>query len=78
MSFVIAVPEFVAAAATDLADIGSTIGSANAAVMAPTTGVLGAGADEVSAAIAAMFRMLARLTRRSVRKRRRSTTSLCS
>jgi PE family len=55
MSFVIAAPEFVAAAATDLANIGSTISSANATALAPTTGLLPAGADEVSAAIVALF-----------------------
>jgi hypothetical protein len=55
MSFVIAVPEVVTAAATDLANIGSMIGSASAAVAAPTTGVLAAGADEVSAVIASLF-----------------------
>jgi hypothetical protein len=48
MSFVIAAPEFVTAAASDLASIGSTIGAANAAAAFPTTGVLAAGADEVS------------------------------
>jgi hypothetical protein len=37
-----------------LANIGSTIGSANV-VVAATTGVLRAAADEVSAEIAAMF-----------------------
>jgi PE family len=55
MSFVNAVPEYVAAAATDLANIGSTISSANVAALAPTSGVLAAGADEVSASIAALF-----------------------
>ena len=55
MSFVIAAPEFVAAAASDLANIGSTINAANAAAMVPTSGVLAAGADEVSAAIAGLF-----------------------
>ncbi len=55
MSFVNAVPEYVAAAATDLANIGSTISSASAAALAPTSGVLAAGADEVSASIAALF-----------------------
>lgn len=34
MSFVIAVPETIAAAATDLADLGSTIAGANAAAFA--------------------------------------------
>ena len=45
----------VTAAATDLANIGSTISSANAAAAVPTTGVLAAAADEVSAAIASLF-----------------------
>lgn len=55
MSFVIAAPEMVTAAATDLSSIGSAIGEANAAAAAPTTEVLAAGADEVSAAITALF-----------------------
>ncbi|POY23438.1 PE family protein, partial [Mycobacterium kansasii] len=55
MSFVIAMPEMVASAATDLASIGSTISSANAAAAVPTTGLLAAGADEVSATIASLF-----------------------
>ncbi|AIH43483.1 hypothetical protein IQ48_15785, partial [Mycobacterium tuberculosis] len=55
MSFVIAAPEAIAAAATDLASIGSTIGAANAAAAANTTAVLAAGADQVSVAIAAAF-----------------------
>jgi hypothetical protein len=55
MSFVIAAPEVVAAAASDLARIGYTIGAANAAAAFPTTEVLTAGADEVSAVIAAVF-----------------------
>jgi hypothetical protein len=55
MSFVIAAPEMVTDAATRLASLGSTISAANAAAAAPTTGVLAAGADEVSAAISALF-----------------------
>ncbi|WP_225341412.1 PE family protein, partial [Mycobacterium intracellulare] len=55
MSFVQATPEFVAAAATDLARIGTTITSANTAAMGPTSAVLAPGADEVSASIAALF-----------------------
>ncbi len=35
MSYVNAAPEYVAAAATDLANIGSTISSANTAAMGP-------------------------------------------
>src|SRR5277367_5163876 len=55
MSYVNAAPEYVAAAATDLANIGSTISSANTAALGPTSGVTAAGADEVSAAVAALF-----------------------
>ena len=45
----------VASAAGDLAAIGSSITVANAAAAAPTTAVVAAGADEVSAAIAQLF-----------------------
>src|ERR1700678_2863143 len=55
MSFVIAAPEMVASAASDLAGIGSMIGEAHATAAASTTAVLPAAADEVSAAIAALF-----------------------
>src|SRR6201988_3054931 len=55
MSFVIAAPEFLASAATDLANIGSTLGAANASAATQTTGVLAAAEDEVSGAIAALF-----------------------
>jgi PE family len=55
MSFVIAVPELLGTAATDLAGVGSTLSAANAAAGAQTTGVLAAAEDEVSAAIAALF-----------------------
>ncbi len=48
-------PNSVAAAAGDLARIGSTITSANTAALGPTSGVLAPGADEVSASIAALF-----------------------
>ncbi|MBI2698727.1 PE domain-containing protein [Mycobacterium gordonae] len=49
------VPEWVTAAAADAADVASSIGAANAAASAPTTGLLAAAEDEVSAAIAALF-----------------------
>jgi hypothetical protein len=55
MSFVTAVPEFVTAAAGDLAGIGSTLQAANAAAAVPTTGVVAAAADEISTGIATMF-----------------------
>ena len=54
MSYVIAAPESVAAAASNLATIGSTIREAHAAAGA-TTQIVAAAEDEVSAAIAAMF-----------------------
>ncbi|WP_085161624.1 PE family protein, partial [Mycobacterium lacus] len=55
MSFVIASPEALVAAATDLVAIGSTISAANAVAAFPTVGVLAPGGDEVSAGIAALF-----------------------
>ena len=55
MSFVIAAAEYLEAAASDLANIGSTITAANATAVFPTSAVLPAGADEVSALIAALF-----------------------
>ena len=55
MSFVFATPEYLAAAASDLANVASTISSANAVAWGPTSEVLAAGADEVSAVIAALF-----------------------
>ncbi|WP_156764949.1 PE family protein, partial [Mycobacterium sp. 1081908.1] len=54
MSFVVA-PEFVTAAAGDLANIGSTLSAARSAAAASTTGISAAAADEVSSAIAALF-----------------------
>src|SRR6516225_6479078 len=55
MSFLIATPEMVSTAATDLAGIASNLGAANNAAAASTTGVLPAALDEVSAEIAALF-----------------------
>jgi len=55
VSFLIVAPELIADAATDLANLGSLIGSANSAAAAAITGVLPAAADEVSAQIAALF-----------------------
>jgi PE family len=60
MSFVFAVPENVTAAASDLANIGSSIVSANAAAAGPTSQVVAAGADEVSKAVATLFGAQAR------------------
>jgi PE family len=55
MSYVMAAPEMMAAAATDVAAIGSTLRAAHLAAAAPTVAVLPAAADEVSAAIAQVF-----------------------
>ncbi|MDI3313344.1 MAG: PE family protein [Mycobacterium sp.] len=55
MSFVTIQPEALAGAAGDLAGIGSAIATANAVAAAPTTGVIPAAADEVSALTAAQF-----------------------
>ncbi|WP_082958321.1 PE family protein, partial [Mycobacterium alsense] len=55
MPYVIAAPEIMTSAATDLSNIGSVLSVAQAAAAAPTTGVLAAAEDEVSAAIAAVF-----------------------
>ncbi|MGV0478562.1 PE family protein, partial [Mycobacterium kansasii] len=55
MSFVSVDPEFLASAAADVDNIGSALSAANAAAKAPTIGVLAAGADEVSAAVASLF-----------------------
>lgn len=55
MSFVLAAPEELVTAASDLAGLGSTLTAAHAAAAAPTTGVLAAAADEVSTQIAALF-----------------------
>ena len=55
MSYVIAAPEIMTSAATDLSNIGSTIRVAHAAAAASTTRVIVAAGDEVSAAIASLF-----------------------
>ena len=55
MSFVNTQPEQLAAAAADLAGVGSQINLQNAAMAGPTTGVVPAAADEVSALTAAQF-----------------------
>ncbi len=55
MSLVIATPQLLATAALDLASIGSQVSAANAAAAMPTTEVVAAAADEVSAAIAGLF-----------------------
>jgi PE family len=53
--FVVTAPAALAQAAADLVRVGSGLRTANAAVAAPITEVAEAGADEVSALIAALF-----------------------
>jgi hypothetical protein len=55
MSFVTTQPEALTAAAGNLQAIGSAMSAQNAAAAAPTTGVVPAAADEVSALTAAQF-----------------------
>src|ERR1700689_3374486 len=55
MSFVTAAPDLVEAAAQDLAGIRSSLMEASASVAVPTTGVVPAAADEVSAGGAAAY-----------------------
>lgn len=55
MSFVTAHPETLAAAAGQLHTVGATVTAENAAAASPTTGVMPAAADGVSALTAAQF-----------------------
>ncbi len=55
MAYVIAAPAMLAAAAAEVADLGSSLDAANAAARARTTAVVAAAEDEVSAGIAAVF-----------------------
>jgi hypothetical protein len=55
MSFLSIVPDVVAGASEDLADLGSTLRSANAAAATQTTSIAAPAADEVSAAITALL-----------------------
>ena len=55
MSFVTTQPEALASAAAALQGIGSTLSAQNAAAAAPTTEIIPAAADEVSALTAAQF-----------------------
>ena len=55
MSFLTTQPEMLASAAGQLQSIGTAIAAQNAAAAAPTTGVVPAATDEVSALTAAQF-----------------------
>ncbi len=55
MSFMTTQPEMLASAAGDLQSIGSAMTAGNMAAAGPTTAVIPAAADEVSALTAAQF-----------------------
>jgi len=55
MGFVIAEPSMMASAAAEIEGIGSALSVANAAAAGPTSGLVAAAGDEVSAAIANLF-----------------------
>ena len=55
MSYVTTHPQMLSAAAGDLHGVGAVVSAANAAAAGPTTGVVPAAADEVSALTAAQF-----------------------
>ncbi|OOK71400.1 PE family protein [Mycobacterium kansasii] len=55
MSYVFAAPELLASAAADVDGIAAAIGAASVAAAGPTSNLLAAAGDEVSAATAALF-----------------------
>ncbi len=55
MSYTVATPEVLASAAAELGHVGSRIGAAGTTAAGPTTGVVAAAEDEVSAAVANLF-----------------------
>ena len=55
MTFVTTQPEMLTSAAGQLQSVGTAIAAQNAAIASPTTGVIPAAADEVSALTAAQF-----------------------
>ncbi|MFV0494609.1 PE domain-containing protein [Mycobacterium sp.] len=55
VSFVVALPELMSAAAVDVASVGTVVATASQGAAAATTAVAAAAADEVSAAVAAVF-----------------------
>ena len=61
MSFVTTQPEALSAAAANLAGIGTMMSAQNSAAAAPTTGVIPAAADEVSALTATQFTIHAQM-----------------
>ena len=73
MSFVTTQPEALSAAATSLQGIGAGLNAQNASAAAPTTGVVPAAADEVSALTPPSLSPTLSSTRQSALKRQQST-----
>jgi PE family len=63
MSFIVAGPDALAAAASDIAGIGSTINAANTAAASPTAELMAPAADAVSAQVAEVFSSHAQIYR---------------
>ena len=55
MSLLVLAPASLVSATTDLESIGSALNTARATAAFPTTGLVAAGDDEVSAAVSAVF-----------------------
>jgi len=73
MSFMFVTPDGVQDAAQALSRIHSSLSEASAAVAAPTTGIVAAGQDEVSIAIASLSAASATSSKVSAPRRRRFT-----
>lgn len=54
-SFLIAAPEALASASSDLSGVGESVRAASASALSSTTSLVPAAADEVSGAIARLF-----------------------
>jgi hypothetical protein len=74
MSYLLTMPDELVAAATNLAGIGSSLSAANVSAAPPTSAIVAAAGDEVSAAIASLFSGHAQayqgLSARAARQRR--------
>jgi hypothetical protein len=77
MSSLIAAPELITTAATDLANIGSAVTAANGAAATQTTGVLAAPRMRCRRPLPRCSPPTVRAFRHSVRRRRHFAASLC-
>lgn len=82
MSYVVAAPDLLTAAAGDLAALGSTVTAAGAAAAHSTTSLLAAAEDEVSTAVATLFSAFGReyqaVAERAAQYQERLTLSLAA